>query len=621
MAYIRYKYNTTYTTFAMIKKNLHCFAVSILLICILSSCHKSVKEEEVSVPPTTPPTTTPLNPQAEYVSAAVSGRVFDDQGKPVSGAVVKAGTASTTTDLNGSFIITNVPLNKQAALVMVEKNGFFQGSRTFIPISNSDNYVRIQLIKKALAGNFNGNTGGTITISNGGSIQFDAGSVINATTSTAYTGNVTVYAFFINPEANNFRDIMPGALLATNASNQQVALESFGMMAVELAGSSGEKLQLLKGKPATLTCPIPTSLQTSAPATIPLWYFNDTTGLWKEEGSAVKQGQTFVGKTSHFSFWNCDVPYPLVDFKAVIKGENGIPIVHANVVISGNVNGSSTLGNGVANADGVISGKIPANKSLQLSIYSPCGDFLQKQNIGPFSAATDLGTITVASYKEVPITLTGSLSNCAGVLINDGAVDVLLDGTYYRTAVTKGVFSIKVPRCKVTAGIAKITGVDYGTMQQSNEITQTVKDTLHNFGLIATCGASFERYIVLKFRNETITFLPPADTIYLKSDGGPFVQNAKNYTRNATLNFSYPSLMQLNPVEPFPVTSTFLNLYIDGIHFQQTGYTIYIKENGSVNYVSPKYVAGYFSITVNNLNTGGPQVPLSCSFRALNAFY
>jgi hypothetical protein len=393
------------------------------------------------------------------------------------------------------------------------------------------------------------------------------------------------------------------------------------MMAIELSGSGGEKLQLAQGKPATLTFPIPASLQSRAPASIPLWYFNDTTGLWKEEGSAVKQGQNFVGKTTHFSFWNCDVPYPLVDFKAVIKGGNGIPIGHANVVISGSINGSNTMGNNTTNVEGMISGKIPANQSLQLSIYSPCGELLQKQNIGPFSAAADMGTITVASYKEVPITLTGSLSNCAGALIKDGAVDVLLDGTYYRTAVTNGLFSIKVPRCVVTAGIAKITGVDYGTMQQSNEITQTVKDTLHNFGLIATCGTSIERYIVLKFRGETITFLPPTDTINLTSNGGPFVQNAKNYTRNATLNFAYPSFMTPNPVEPFPVTSIFLNLYIDGIHFQQTGYTIYIKENGSATYTSPKYVAGYFAITVKNLNTNGPEIPLSCSFRALNAFY
>ncbi len=55
------------------------------------------------------------------------------------------------------------------------------------------------------------------------------------------------------------------------------------MAAVELTGTSGELLQIATGKKATLTLSIPSSLAASAPATIPLWFFDEAKGLWKEE--------------------------------------------------------------------------------------------------------------------------------------------------------------------------------------------------------------------------------------------------------------------------------------------------------------------------------------------------
>src|ERR1044072_6316205 len=72
------------------------------------------------------------NKPIEYVSATISGRVLDNNKQPVNGAVVKAGSQTATTDLNGNFRITNVSLDKNAGFIKVEKDGFFQGSRTIV---------------------------------------------------------------------------------------------------------------------------------------------------------------------------------------------------------------------------------------------------------------------------------------------------------------------------------------------------------------------------------------------------------------------------------------------------------------------------------------------------------
>jgi hypothetical protein len=64
--------------------------------------------------------------------------------------------------------------------------------------------------------------------------------------------------------------------------------------------------KLQPGKTAKLRFTIPSSLRSTAPATIPLWSVDETTGLWKQEGSATKGTDYYEGDVSHFSFWNCD---------------------------------------------------------------------------------------------------------------------------------------------------------------------------------------------------------------------------------------------------------------------------------------------------------------------------
>ena len=119
--------------------------------------------------------------------------------------------------------------------------------------------------------------------------------------------------------------------MADDRNNNRVTLASYGMIAVELESTAGEKLQIATGNSATLTMPIPSSIQSSAPATIALWSVNEQTGIWKEEGTATRSGSNYVGTVSHFSFWNCDISIPAVNLSMTIKDEHAVPLVHAHV--------------------------------------------------------------------------------------------------------------------------------------------------------------------------------------------------------------------------------------------------------------------------------------------------
>src|SRR5689334_14335135 len=97
------------------------FGCTVLLasLLIFLSCQKS--DNGGVDTPDNPGTNKPI----EYVTAGIMGHVTDDSNLPVSGAVVKAGSASTTTDINGDFSIPTASLDKNAGFIKVDKSDYF----------------------------------------------------------------------------------------------------------------------------------------------------------------------------------------------------------------------------------------------------------------------------------------------------------------------------------------------------------------------------------------------------------------------------------------------------------------------------------------------------------------
>jgi hypothetical protein len=134
---------------------------------------------------------------------------------------------------------------------------------------------------------------------------------------------------------------------------------------------------------------------TNAPATIPLWYFNDTLGIWKEEGTATKQGNNYVGSVSHFSFWNCDVPSNFVNLKMTLKNQNQEILPGYRVVLVNTQNNSHAHGN--TDSSGIANGAVPSAVPIEMTVYNKCNTILYTQTIGPFTTATDLGVVTITT--------------------------------------------------------------------------------------------------------------------------------------------------------------------------------------------------------------------------------
>ena len=246
-------------------------------------------------------------------NGTVQGVITDLNNSPVGNATVTGGTATATTDASGKFTLSKVQFSSNTVVLIVTKNGFFEGAKNFTSNNNTVSNAAIKLIPKTVLGTFAASTGGDIILPGGGSINFSPG-FVTAFNGNAYAGNVSVSAHYLDPADPNFSSYTPGELKAAGANNPQGALQSFGVVTVEMDGASGNKLQLAPGKKAIIS--LPTALQGRAPLYVPFWYFDATRGAWKQEGVAEKQGSNYVSTVSHFTSWN---PGNMVDSSQYIR--------------------------------------------------------------------------------------------------------------------------------------------------------------------------------------------------------------------------------------------------------------------------------------------------------------
>src|SRR6187549_1861594 len=377
---------------------------SLVISISLLSCQKEVKNDDLG---TGGSTGTVVNPTP--VQGTVTGKVIDNNNNAVTGATVKAGSNSTTTDDRGLFRFNNIQLDKYSAVVTVEKSGFFKGYRVFSASANNTNFVKLKLVPKTLIGSVDATAGGSVSLPDNSKITLPASGVVVRSNSQSYTGSVKVYAAVIDPTSADISQIVPGSFQGTDANNYRVTLTSFGMLAVELEGNSGEQLQIAAGKTAKLRFTIPSSLRATAPAAIPLWSVDETTGLWKQEGNATKGTDYYEGDVSHFSFWNCDVSIPTIFLELNLVTADG-PLSHVQVKLT-RPNGSSSYG--YTDSSGHVGGQVPKNEALTLEVLNTCNQPIYTQNVGPFSTNTNLGTITVTLSPLTTLQITGSAVNCS----------------------------------------------------------------------------------------------------------------------------------------------------------------------------------------------------------------
>ena len=301
---------------------------------------------------------------------ALSGIVRDASGTPIEGVSIVSGSSAATTNTDGFFEfdqIQVVSVQNDRSVVRFSKAGYFDVVRSMDADDAEGASWEVVMCKKE-----NNDFTSIKTYSSSSDQTLQAGEMkidmpqdgykVDGT-GLSYTGKVKSEMVYLDPNNERFSEMMPGGdLAAVRSDNSSAQLVSYGMTDLNMYAENGDKLQLKDGSKAKLTFPIPAGMGENPPASIPLWSFNEKTGLWEEEGSATLQGNVYVGEVAHFSWVNLDYPEKQGTVYGYVKDDTGkvLPGVRLSI--------GQLLGSKTTKSDGSYEQEVPANTDFSITV-------------------------------------------------------------------------------------------------------------------------------------------------------------------------------------------------------------------------------------------------------------
>ena len=424
---------------------------------------------------------------------ALSGIVRDASGTPIEGVSIVSGSSAATTNTDGFFEfdqIQVVNVLNDRSVVRFSKAGYFDVVRSM----NADDDAadgaswEVVMCKKE-----NNDFTSIKTYSSSSDQTLQAGEMkiempqdgykVDGT-GASYTGKVKSEMVYLDPNNERFSEMMPGGdLAAVRSDNSRAQLVSYGMTDLNMYAENGDKLQLKDGSKAKLTFPIPAGMGENPPASIPLWSFNEKTGLWEEEGSAALQGNVYVGEVAHFSWVNLDYPEKQGTVYGYVKDDTGkvLPGVRLSI--------GQLLASTVSKSDGYYSHEVPANTDFSITVKDLYYGGIN-QNV-----SVKVPALSPGERRQVDITLP-HLVRVYGKVMNERG-DGIRSSVWVQTDKAKtevlqtdkdGKFNVYVP--KDMKGKATVYARTYRGDEVSKDITIEDKDVYVELTVGGTGGVN-----------------------------------------------------------------------------------------------------------------------------------
>ena len=279
-------------------------------------------------------------PDTEAGKGIIYGKVYSSStGTAVEGAVVSASSVTATSDINGTYMLVNVPYDDRV-IVNTNLSGFSEQSKV-VTLSASQNAVIVDpsLLAEGVSKTFDPSTDEVISVFTASvSIAADSLVYLDGGVERAPVGMVT--ASLTNVDASSDPYIMPGDYLSTTDD----FLESFGAISVDFIDESGHKLNLKAGATSDITIPFASS--TTPRPTVSLYSYTNSAGLWKREEDTTANGYvdgqiqtSYRATVDHFSTWNVGEVFSDTTEATIIGcafDEQGAPLHGAVVRARGN---------------------------------------------------------------------------------------------------------------------------------------------------------------------------------------------------------------------------------------------------------------------------------------------
>ena len=460
-----------------------------LTMLALSSCREdsfSIVDETVEEP----------GVEIRYVKD-VYGTVIDQDHQPVADVLLQVQGKQVVTDEFGIFKFDDLDVGDvYGTFIEVLSDNYFEAGIRIYGDNLNTQSVEIELIPKTQPSVFDASAGGAVSVDGGAEIEFNPGS-IKDDNGNAYSGQVEVFTYYLDPSLEGFLDRSPGDLSATRADGERVVLNSFGMLAVEMQTPNGDALNIAGGQKAVIKVPVPGNLLSDAPPTIPLWHFDKAKKRWIEEGEAQLENGIYVGEVSHFSWWNCDDfsnPINLcITLNQPIKSST-FEFVRVEIY-------SQNFGavSGTTDTDGRICGLVPGGEELIVRLYDICGTIFYEERIGPFNSSPQSLDLNVTLPNDTyEYSFQGSIFECGTTNpVSDAFVKIdVLGAEFVALSNDNGRYNMNPILCNDQVNY-EVTAIDPSTAIGGSASASATYDIVNELD-VELCGQAETAYIYLE---------------------------------------------------------------------------------------------------------------------------
>ena len=330
---------------------------------------------------------------------SVVGTISDTTtGALIPSAQVRIGDVTGATDANGEYQLNNVPVGERVMLD-VSAAGYETNMRVVDILEGQTSMVSASLLPVGTMEMVDPAAGGNVSIAGSTAmVMFDAGEI----DSTA--SEVMVTLTDVDPGASP--DNMPGDFMGMDGG-EMTMIESLGAISVNIMDDSGNEVPLSNGSMATIRIPL-SSRNANPDPTIPLWAFDESTGLWMREGSAqlvTENGESYYqGEVAHFSYWNADKRLETITLTGCVVDAQGERVSGVRIKSSG----VDYTGTSRARSDSNGEFRIQVRRESQLTLRGESGQAVTNTaviNSGSANADITDSCLRFGADNEQPFTI------------------------------------------------------------------------------------------------------------------------------------------------------------------------------------------------------------------------
>ena len=425
----------------------------------------------------------------EVLSATLHGLIIDENDVAIPGAQVVyhsgVNEQTVTTDDFGYFILKDIENKGNAAFISITSPGKFEAFRKFSVLRDRYNYTEVKMLDRTIVGTVQSAQGGEVELSSGAQLALPANGIVDGQ-DRMYDGPVQVAMQWIDPSAEDLAQRMIGDLSGIDENGGFRSLTTFGMLTIELTDNSGNPLNLGNDAEAELRFPIPPSMIANASQSIPLWSYEENLGTWIQEGTAIREGDAYVGFVTHFSSFNVDhLDDPIaIEGQVVLAGSDGDEIGLSYLQIFVCSDNIGRKGGWLADDGSFRFYNFPKGEDFFVKVLDRCGDEIFNEKFGPYDADTEIEKIVVETSTNV-VKIVGSAFACDGSVMENSLLSVKQDGRSVNFPIDeKGAFEFTTDFCDNETASLFIADLD--ALLSVEEVIDPLKET-NTFMDLALC--------------------------------------------------------------------------------------------------------------------------------------